>query len=223
MSWNEWITIPVKYKDLPLDSQVAITLWDIYAPRKPIPIGGTTFMLFGRNYTIKRGKRKLFLWPNQEADGSIDSKTPSNVPGELTEMDRLEKLIRKYERGGLNEVEWLDKMVFREIEKIHQTETPKFKSMYLYVDLPKFDFQLVYNEKDFVLPLSSSVPYTVFSPPIGEIVQVFDPELHRNNPVEAKHRKLTRSHRNGPIDRNLKPNAKIRDDLNVVVYCVSQL
>ncbi|KAG1434614.1 hypothetical protein G6F56_014249 [Rhizopus delemar] len=44
---------------------------------------------------------------------------------------------------------------------------------------------------------------------------VFDPDLHRDNPVEAKHRRLVRSHRSGPLDRDLKPNPKIRDELNV--------
>jgi phosphatidylinositol 3-kinase len=44
---------------------------------------------------------------------------------------------------------------------------------------------------------------------------VVDPEIVRENPVEAKHRRLVRSHRNGPLDRELKPNAKIRDELNV--------
>lgn len=44
---------------------------------------------------------------------------------------------------------------------------------------------------------------------------VLDPDLHRDNPVEAKHRRLVRSHRSGPLDRDLKPNPKIRDELNV--------
>lgn len=44
---------------------------------------------------------------------------------------------------------------------------------------------------------------------------VLDPDLLRDNPVEAKHRRLVRSHRNGPLDRDLKPNPKIRDELNV--------
>ena len=44
---------------------------------------------------------------------------------------------------------------------------------------------------------------------------VVDPEIARTNPVEDKHRRLVRSHRSGPLDRELKPNAKIRDDLNV--------
>lgn len=44
---------------------------------------------------------------------------------------------------------------------------------------------------------------------------VVDPEIARTNPVEDKHRRLVRSHRSGPLDRELKPNAKLRDDLNV--------
>lgn len=44
---------------------------------------------------------------------------------------------------------------------------------------------------------------------------ILDPDLHRDNPVEAKHRRLVRSHRSGPLDRDLKPNPKIRDELNV--------
>lgn len=45
---------------------------------------------------------------------------------------------------------------------------------------------------------------------------VLDPDIHRDNPVEAKHRRLVRSHRNGPLDRDLKPNPKTRDELNVM-------
>lgn len=39
----------------------------------------------------------------------------------------------------------------------------------------------------------------------------------RENPVEAKHRRLVRGHRSGPLDRELKPNAKIRDELNEIL------
>ena len=39
--------------------------------------------------------------------------------------------------------------------------------------------------------------------------------MARENPVEDKHRRLVRSHRSSPYDRELKPNAKIRDELGV--------
>lgn len=42
-----------------------------------------------------------------------------------------------------------------------------------------------------------------------------DPDITRENPVEDKHRRLVRSHRSSPYDRELKPNAKIRDELGV--------
>lgn len=49
------------------------------------------------------------------------------------------------------------------------------------------------------------------------MIKVFDPDVLHENPVENKHRKLARSHRNGPLDRELKPNAKLRDDLIVII------
>ena len=44
---------------------------------------------------------------------------------------------------------------------------------------------------------------------------IVDPDVAKENPVEDKHRRLVRSHRSSPYDRELKPNAKIRDELNV--------
>ncbi len=44
---------------------------------------------------------------------------------------------------------------------------------------------------------------------------VIDPDIPRDNPVEDKHRRLVRSHRSSPYDRELKPNTKLRDELGV--------
>lgn len=100
----------MKYRDLPLGSQLAFTIWDAYAPRKAIPLGGTTFRLFGKyKYvpllilaktwiesscqfsTLKQGKHKLYVWPWQEADGLVNTSTPSKVDT-ASDMDRLEKV-----------------------------------------------------------------------------------------------------------------------------------
>ncbi|KAJ3163607.1 Phosphatidylinositol (PI) 3-kinase [Geranomyces michiganensis] len=206
-TWNEWLNIPLRYRDLPLSSQLAFTIWDVYAPRKAVPLGGTTFRLFGKYNTLRKGKHKLFVWPWREADGLDHTSTPSKIDTQ-SEMDRLEKLMRKYERGDMARVEWLDQLSFREIEKVNKTETLETKHMFLYIDLPQFDFPLVYSEKEYRLPM-----------PMARLVDsdlqiIPDPEAARDNPVENKHRKLARSHRNGPLDRDLKPNAKIRDELN---------
>lgn len=49
-SWNEWITLPIRYCDLPLNSQIAFTVWDTAGPRSAVPVGGSTFRLFGKKW-----------------------------------------------------------------------------------------------------------------------------------------------------------------------------
>lgn len=47
---------------------------------------------------------------------------------------------------------------------------------------------------------------------------IVDPDIVHENPVEDKHRRLVRSHRSSPYDRDLKPNAKNRDELAVMSH-----
>ncbi|EGO24626.1 putative atypical/PIKK/PI3K protein kinase [Serpula lacrymans var. lacrymans S7.9] len=225
--WNEWITLPVRYCDLPLSSQVTFTVWDIGGPRAAVPVGGSTFRLFGKKWTLRRGKHRLLLWTDQEADGSMDSSTPSKL-GIRDEMGRLEKLVKKYERGDLPKSDWLDKLAFRKMEEIHAAETEKSENLFLYIDLPRFDFPVIFSEPPSNLALASAqIPPT---PSISSsfavdthLWAVIDPEIARENPVEDKHRRLVRSHRSSPYDRELKPNAKIRDELGEILnYAPSQ-
>ena len=82
--------------------------------------------------------------------------------------------------------------------------------MFLFLEMPVFDFPLVYNERKYLNPF----PVCTYAAG-SSIIRVTDLDMFRENPVENKHRKLVRSQRNGPVDRDLKPNSKIRDDLNV--------
>jgi hypothetical protein len=41
--------------------------------------------------TLRRGKHRLLLWHGQEADGSVNTRTPSKA-GTKDEMGRLEKV-----------------------------------------------------------------------------------------------------------------------------------
>lgn len=50
-----------------------------------------------------------------------------------------------------------------------------------------------------------------------DIVTLADPELLSQNLVELKHHKLARALRSGLSDKDLKPNAAVRDQLNVSV------
>jgi phosphatidylinositol 3-kinase len=124
-------------------------------------------------------------------------------------------------------------------------EDPFDELFTLYVELPRFDFPVVFSDHEYPPPpissmqhLSSSQSAIIPKPPPeiqlgpgvnghredgdsgfgGRLVRVYDPEVGaRDNPAESKHRRLVRSHRTGVMDRDLKPNAKVRDELNGIM------
>ncbi|MBZ3886102.1 Phosphatidylinositol 3-kinase catalytic subunit type 3 [Sciurus carolinensis] len=191
-NWNEWLKLPVKYPDLPRNAQVALTIWDVYGPGKAVPVGGTTVSLFGKYGMFRQGMHDLKVWPNVEADGSEPTKTPGRTSSTLSEdqMSRLAKLTKAHRQGHMVKVDWLDRLTFREIEMINESEKRSSNFMYLMVEFrcvkcDDKEYGIVYYEKE--------------------------------NLVESKHHKLARSLRSGPSDHDLKPNAAMRDQLNIIV------
>lgn len=116
-------------------------------------------------------------------------------------------------------------------------------SFFLYIEFPRFDHPIVFTDHEYPAPPISSIhPYHVqpgsvnFKPPPdvqlgpgihsdlngsdsdgGRLIRVYDPEVgHADNPAELKHRRLIRGQRNA-LDRDLKPNPKMRDFLNKVM------
>jgi len=152
------------------------------------------------------------------------------------------QLVKKHELKELPRVDWLDHLVFREIERINKQSSGKSKDEhYLFIDLQRFDLPIVYSEHEYKTLPGQGIATNSMSPPntaaAGNIqrqmqsvgdgasssglprlgFKVFDPEATRDNPAESKHRRLVRSHRNGIIDRDLRPNAKIRDELGEIL------
>ena len=115
----------------------------------------------------------------------------------------------------------------------------------LYIDLPRFDFPVVFEDHEYEpsklirefqsTPSASGVnmkqpaPEVKYGPGIAgaeaqaedeqyPVITIFDPEqFQRDNPCETKHRRLVRSDRNTYVDRDQKPNAKLRDELNEIL------
>lgn len=307
--WNEWLTLPVNYSNLPLSSQLAITLWDLSptggegAHGHAIPFGGTTLPLFDNENQLQKGRQKCVIHRRKAADGLNSTSTPSTLPAprsgakgkentqqgdkESEELDRLEKLFKKHEMGEIPRVEWLDQLVFRGIEKRGlKASSASLKSLQrrrsrhpsevmtldgqgdekvdgnqddkdadtdpiederftLFVELPRFDFPIVFADHEYPPPpvsslqhMSTSQSNIILKPPPevhygpginglsadddnefgGRLVRIYDPEVGaRDNPVESKHRRLVRSHRAGGLDRDLKPNRKVRDELGGIL------
>jgi phosphatidylinositol 3-kinase len=113
----------------------------------------------------------------------------------------------------------------------------------LTIDFPRFDHPIIFTDYEYELPkaiqdfqnsliasgVSAKQPEMRYGPGIAAggavmddaehpIVRIFDPEqFQRENPCETKHRRLVRSERNAQPDTDMKPNAKIRDELNDIL------
>ncbi|MCJ8731329.1 hypothetical protein PDJAM_G00198470 [Pangasius djambal] len=215
-NWNEWLRLPVKYPDLPQNAQVALTVWDVYGPGRATPVGGTTVTLFGKYGMFRQGMHDLKVWPGVEGDGGETTSTPGRTSSTLSEdqMGRLAKLTKAHRQGHMVKVDWLDRLTFREIEMINESEKRSSNFMYLMVEFPRVksgdrEYSIVYYEKD------GDEASTLLTS--SDIVKVPDPQMCMENLVESKHHKLARSLRSGPSDHDLKPNAATRDQLNIIV------
>jgi phosphatidylinositol 3-kinase len=196
--WDETLVFPMKYQDLPSTTMMVMTLWDVYSPRNAIPVGGTSLYLFGKNRILRKGRQKLYLYPDVEGDGSEPSKTPGKRR-KTNEVDRLEKVLKRYERGLLPHVDWLDNFTRAQVKKTCRNEMENADSLYLFVECFEFEYPVVFKEPNY--QGHQQFYYT------NSIVLVVDPELTRENPVELKYLKLARSNRQrNLLDRDLKPN-----------------
>ncbi|CAO1623439.1 unnamed protein product [Sympodiomycopsis kandeliae] len=298
--WNELIDFDFPLRDLPLDAQLGITIWDTPGVKNHQDegkgkhrqeehsdehnsdrvVGGTTLKLFGKKGTLKKAQHRCYIHLGKQADGSVNSETNSkgsatvlNGEDKMSEMSRLEKLIKRHERMDIPHLQWLDKQTYRVIEAIHAKETAAIKNeLWLYIDLPRFEWPIVWCEEhtrtqldkhtqpgfapnsSTAAALSNAVnaPQTANVYAQGSISKpsssaplldrtlftLPDPESQRENPIEAKHRRLIRAQRsrrrglsyseegggggggvagNLTLARNLKPDKKARDEIEDIL------
>lgn len=172
-SWNQWLTLPVKLNELPRNSLLALTVWDVYGCTNAHAVGGTVVSIFGKHGKLRTGMHDLRLWNDVEADGSDASHTlgklgsntavsvsaPSASAAETSGANRaneqlmanLAKLTKRHRLGQMAQLDWLDRLTFREIELINEKEKRQSNFMYLMVEFPKITWQgalvnVVYNE-----------------------------------------------------------------------------
>ena len=213
-NWNEWVTLPIHFKDIPCNAILTFTIYDIYAPQEAMPVGGTTIPIFDKHGCLNRGILDLKVWLEEEADGSLRNSTPGLEEEGRSEMQRLSKLVQKHRNGRMMTVDWLDRLTFREIEVINEKEKRESNLLYLAVEFPKFHYggiehHVIYFEPDGELH-ETLLPKSTFR-------LVLDPDWNMDNLVELKHHRLTHSLRKGLNARDLKPNAKVRDSIARIV------
>lgn len=212
-SWNEWVTLPIQFSDLPRNALLALTVYDCAGPIAMSAVGGTSIPLFGKHGVFRQGMIDLRVWPDSEADGNILS-TPGKCLSDTNRMQSLAKLAKQHRNGNMPEVDWLDRLTFREIELINEKEKKTSNYPYLMIEFPEIISNgVVYSVVHYEQDGDEIYPFRV-NP---DIVTVPDAEVMQENLVESKHHKLARSLRSGISDKDAKPTATVRDLLNTIV------
>ncbi|KAJ1735374.1 Phosphatidylinositol (PI) 3-kinase [Coemansia biformis] len=206
--WGEWIRFPAKYSELAQDAHVAIALWDMRGLWDVAQLGTCRVELFEGGSELVQGRRRLHLAPKMAVDGAgAGGQGRSGTP---PKYDALYETLRRYDDGDVPHVDWLDALAMERIGEIRDQEREQTDGLYIHVAFPRFDFAVAFGEAPLDDPLAAQ-------PQDPGYCMVFDPEMYRDNPAEGKHRRLLRGYRSGPLDRELKPNASIRDQLNTVL------
>ncbi|EGG14145.1 phosphatidylinositol 3-kinase [Cavenderia fasciculata] len=206
--WDQYITIPIRHQDLPFDTKIVITIWDVYAPLQKIPIGGTCFNVFGRSRVERKGRHKLFVYQNTQGN---DDTTPGQIVGK-DELYRLEKLIKRYERNLIPHVDWLDKFASIEIDKISKNSDSLNKnSLYLTIELPEFELPVLFKQQTCQLYKS------IIQTQKRQLVIVNDNEIS-DHPCEQKYHRLNvYSYDKDKDHKDLKPNSSELRLLNKLI------
>ncbi|OWR50514.1 phosphatidylinositol 3-kinase catalytic subunit type 3 isoform X1 [Danaus plexippus] len=216
-NWNEWVTLPVYYSDLPRNAILAMTIYDCAGPGKVLVVGGTTISLFGKHGMLRQGIFDLRVWPGVEGG----ERTPGKAPDRGKEqMQRLAKLAKRHRNGHIPKVDWLDRLTFREIEMINEKEKRNSNYMYLMIEFPTVQIDginhaVVYYEQD------GDEMYQFRAQ--AEIVTVPDYEILQENLVESKQHRLARSLRCAVPGRDAKPSAAERDQLAALLTAPAAL
>lgn len=209
-SWNEWIEFPIAICDLPRDTIVVIKIFDAINPSKTVMLGKALVTAFGHQGVMRTGLHDLRVWLEEDFE-----KSNPTLSGQ-DELDRLYELKSNYHNGQLPKINWLDKLTFIEMEKMTQKVKSNSKNMFLSVEFPKAlientqDVPIVYYEMTY-----DDQKYVQL--PRHELNVINDPEIALENIIEIKHHKLSRSARSCLSDKDLKPNAMVRDQLNAIV------
>lgn len=218
--WGEWLSLGVRYRDLPPTTVVAVTVYAALEHGATAAVGGACAPLFSKKGRLKSGRHQLRLWPDCGACGRHPARTPGRVPpAERGQLDRLERLLRRFKRGDLPTVPWLDRLAFGEISSLRAKEQAARKAAgirEIVVEYPMFEFPVVYHQ-----PLVAAAPSgsgadqgaggTAGGPTGPErLIWIRDAEIGLENPAERKQAKLARSLAREVVDKELKPDVAER-------------
>ncbi|TID28558.1 hypothetical protein CANINC_002431 [Pichia inconspicua] len=227
-----WIQLPLEYSKLPIDSSIVFSFWcyDVRNDEKRFLCGGKSKLfddsakLVGPHalINIKSRSNPIDTFDRGANDDACfdDLKSRQKKPKWLFEMSK-------------------DRCHFLENTKHMKGNHP----IQLQIEFQQFDFPIVYSDIKYVPLMLHSVDQTnsvlKYDQSFNEITYTnldmdtlvnnsyfanrlpFDPDYIRDeemeDPIEQKFRKLERMQQISPLDRDLKPTLKLKEELNKIM------
>ncbi len=172
ITWHDTLHFPVRYRDLCRDAEIEILFQNIVGP----VMGGGRIPLFDGNGALRQGRQKIpvFWSPSSENKNSppfdqggmrMNPPPPPVSPCESSDFAfQSEKKLEAHALGLMQQSEWLDDISLPRVQDVlshllcvdtrsvchpHTSdfEWGLYQSTFLVVDLPCFDFTVVYEER----------------------------------------------------------------------------
>ncbi len=202
--WNEWLRLPgLKYSDLAVDAELDVAVFDCSCGQ-PSKVGGAKLALFEEEDAVFRA-------------GAVDIRL-NKADDDIEDDEKLQRFARvgkKYRESGKSCPDWLDRLTFAEVERVNAKEKRASNALFLGLEFVRFHVNeepvaVVYFERN--ARVKNEMPSLT-----SDVIRCPDFDIHHDNIVEAKHHRLARSQRAGQRDRDLKPNAEIRNRLDEIL------
>lgn len=196
--------------------KLAISVYDIFSPGKPILLASSTFPLFNERHMLQQGEHKIKLFAKQPPDVQIPSAT-NGIISTNVETDHFQKIDVAINELATYGDHWLNTVTFNSVNRLNQMRAASQVSfqeseMYIFLQLPNAFVPILHSDAQVKAPPLSksslqqqhvSFKYSLES----KMMQFNDGEaIHdQENPVELKHRNFENSPSHF-VDPNSKPS-----------------
>ncbi|KAI5951314.1 VPS34 [Candida jiufengensis] len=172
--WNQFLKLFINYNQVNYESYLKFTIWEII-DTKPALFGYGFLSLFNDNTsTLRKGSQKVPIFTNQE---DLEKNEKNINYGDQIGLTDLEKDLIKYENGEYPRINWLDKLSLPKINEMisNSTNNNKDYDYYLYVELPQFEFPIVYSDIKFDVPTIEPIHESNINiPPINTMSKILN-------------------------------------------------
>lgn len=157
--WNQALKLAIDGNQVWYDSYVKFSVMEI-VNTEPVVFGVGFLSLFNhKSSTLRSGSHKIPIY----TEVNVQSEQDNLNYGTLTGLTPLEQDLINYENGQYPRINWLDKIALPKIDV--SSNGNRDHDYYLYVELPQYEFPIVYSDVTYNVP--SLQPRPLVNPPIN--------------------------------------------------------